>query len=294
MTGAATRLSFTPSAVSQQMAVLERQVGAPLLVRHARGVRLTEVGLALVTGGSEIDERLGRLEQDISDMVRLHGGRLRLAAFSSAAARLVPVAIDRFHREYPEVWLSLDVRDPQLTVDAVRSGAVDLGMIFDYQDGPQVATDGLPARRLTPDRMLVALPDGHPSVGTAAADGVAIGALEGDAWIRDCSPDPACRELLDRLCNQSGFRPNVAFESADYLAIGRLVAAGVGVALVPGLAAEQMPAGVALRPIDPDVRRRITVLQSAGAGPAAEAMINILAQVADEVSDPQAASSSAS
>lgn len=280
MSRAAEQLSFTPSAVSQQIAALERQLGARLLIRHARGVRLTQVGRTLVDGGADLDDQLAALEQDARDVIAGRSGRLRLAAFSSASGRLVPAAVDRFRRLHPDVRMTLDIRDPQAAADAVRSGDADVGLIFDYPDGPQVEIDDLDGRRLVDDPMLIAVPPSHPLAGRSR---VSIGELQNDSWISDCSPDPTCREALWLLCAQAGYRPMVAFESDDYLAIGRLVAAEVGVAFVPALAVEQMPAEVTLLQLRPRVRRRISALRSATAPPVADAMINTLAAVAHDV-----------
>lgn len=281
MTGAAAELSYTPSAVSQQMAALERRIGAALLVRHARGVRLTAVGQLLVQRLDEIDGRLRGLESEVEDLIHQRSGRLRLGAFASAATRLLPPAIGAFRRQLPGVDLSLDILDAQAAVRALDDGRIDLAVIFDYPDQLQVDTKNLIRRALARDPMFVALPGDHPQAGRSTP--ISLETLRDDLWIRDCGPDPTCREVLDLLCRQSGFRPSIAFESDNHLAIGRLVATGVGVALVPGLAAEQMPEGVRLRPLRPAVSRRVVVLTTPGAPPASDSMITILRDTCREV-----------
>lgn len=281
MTGAAAELSYTPSAVSQQMAALERKVGAPLLVRHARGVRLTAAGQLLVQRLDEIDGRLQRLESEVEDLIQQRSGRLRLGAFASAATRLLPPAIGAFRRQRPDIDLTLDILDAQAAVRGLDDGRIDLAVIFDYPDQLQVDTGGLTRRELTKDPMFVALSSDHPQA--ARSTPISLEALRDDQWIRDCGPDPTCREVLDLLCRQAGFRPSIAFESDNHLAIGRLIATGVGIALVPGLAAEQMPEGVRLRPLRPAVSRRVVVLTSPAAPPVAGSMITILRDTCREV-----------
>jgi DNA-binding transcriptional LysR family regulator len=281
MTGAAAELAYTPSAISQQMAALERAVGAPLLVRHARGVRLTAAGELLVERLGEIDNRLRGLESDVTDLVQLRSGRLRLGAFASAATRLLPPAIDSFRRRFPGITMTLDLLDPQDAVDALHGGRLDLAVIFDYPDGPRVDTGQLERHALSADRMFIALPADHPQADRTSPIG--LEALRHDHWIRDCSPDPTCREVLDMLCRQAGFRPSISFESDNYLAIGRLISTGAGVAMIPGLGAEQMPEGVRLRPIRPAVARRVSVLPAPGAAPSARTMISILREVSRTV-----------
>lgn len=275
MTKAAADLAFTPSAVSQQVAALERQAGTPLLVRHARGVHLTEAGQLLVEHTEALLQRLQCAQSDLTDLVHLRAGRLRLATFPSAGARLVPDAIGAFRHEHPGVRLSLDVREPAACPDLVRNGALDLAVVFDYHPGPMLPVDNLSQHWLLDDAMHIALPVDHPA---ARADPlhVTVRELRDESWIRDSGPDPMCREQLDHLCAAAGYHPQVAFESDDYLAVSRLVATGVGVALVPQLAADQMGPGVALRQIRPRVVRRISAITAPTLTPAVEAMLTIL------------------
>ncbi|GAA3760986.1 DNA-binding transcriptional LysR family regulator [Spinactinospora alkalitolerans] len=275
MTKAAAELAFTPSAVSQQIAALERQTGTPLLIRHARGVRLTEAGRLLTEHTGALLQRLQRAETELTDLVNLRAGRLRLATFPSAGARLLPEAIGVFRREHPDVQMSLDIREPAACPALVRDGALDLAVVFDYHPGPTLPVGDLDRHRLLDDAMHVALPADHPA---AAADPrhVAIAELREQPWIRDSGPDPMCREQLDHLCAAAGFRPHVAFESDDYLAVSRLVASGVGVALVPRLAADHMGPGVALREIRPRVLRRISAVTSPTTTPAVRAMLTVI------------------
>jgi len=281
MTGAAADLSYTPSAVSQQMAALERRIGTPLLVRHARGVRLTAVGQLLVQRLDEIDGRLRGLESEVEDLIHQRTGRLRLGAFASAATRLLPPAIGAFRRQLPDVDLTLEILDAQAAVRALDDGRIDLAVIFDYPDQLRVETGYLTRRELTTDPMFVALPSAHPQASRSTP--ISLETLRDDQWIGDCGPDPTCREVLDLLCRQAGFRPSIAFESDNHLAIGRLIGTGVGVALVPGLAAEQMPADVRLRALRPAVSRRVVALTAPGTPPVADSMITILRDACKEV-----------
>lgn len=283
MTGAAAELSYTPSAVSQQIAALERRIGAPLLVRHARGVRLTAVGELLVQRVDEIDARLRSLEAEVEDLIQLRTGRLRLGAFASAATTLVPPAIAAFRSQLADVELTMDILDAQAAVHAVDDGRIDLAVVFDYPDGVQVDTGNLARRELTKDPMYIALPGDHPLADRSTP--ISLDRLRDEQWIWDCGPDLTCSEMLDLLCRQVGFRPKIAFESDNHLAIGRLIAAGVGVAMVPGLAAEQMPDGVRLRPIRPALSRRIFVLTGPGAPPSAATMITILRDQSRRLAD---------
>ncbi|GAA4415688.1 LysR family transcriptional regulator [Georgenia halophila] len=279
MTKAAEELSFSPSAVSQQITALERQAGTALVVRHARGVHLTEAGQRLAEHAEAMLERLRRAEEELDDLVNLRAGRLRLAAFPSAGFRLVPDAVVAFRRAHPDVRLSTEVRESSACAELVRNGQLDVAVVFDFATGPLLPAPGLDLRPLTEDVLHVAVPTERAST-LEHRDSVSIAELRGDAWIRDGGPDPMCREKLDELCAQAGFRPRVSFESDGYLTVSRLVSAGMGVALVPQLAAEQMEPGVELRRIHPPVVRRVSVLTAATPTPAAEAMRDILTAAA--------------
>lgn len=282
MTQAAATLSYTPSAVSQQISALERRIGAPLLVRHARGVRLTAAGQLLVDRVARIDDQLELLERDVDDLVHLRGGRLRLAAFATATSRLVPEAITRFRERYPQVLLTLDILMPSEAVQKVSAGAVDLAVIFDYPGGQEVDTRDLIRHPMPADEFYLALPVDHP---LADRPSISIEELRDEPWIRDGGPDPICRDQLDRLCNAAGFKPRVTFEGDNFLTIGRLVAAGVGVTLVPGLALDHLPPGLPVLPLQPRVTRRVSAVPAAGAGPAVSEMITILSEVAEQAAE---------
>lgn len=274
MTRAADRLSYTASAVSQQMSALERQIGAPVFVRHARGVRLTEIGRVLLRHAEAVDAQLRQAEREVRDLIELRGGRLRLGAFASAASGLIPDAIAAFRRANPEFTLSLDIIDPAPAVEAVDAGRLDLAVVFDYPPSPTLDTGELIRHELTQDPVLVALRRDHPM---AEAEIVSVADLADEPWIRDSGPDPMCREMLDQSCRAGGFEPNVAFEADNYPTIGRLVAAGVAVALVPWLAADQLlPQEVALRPLAQPMTRRISVVHRPGPPPAVPRMLTVL------------------
>src|SRR5919112_5502210 len=122
---AADALHFTQSAVSQQIAALEREAGTQLVERSARGVRLTDAGRALVVHADAILARLAEAEAELEAIAGLRGGRLRLASFESAAATLMPLAIAAFRAEHPGVELSLIITEPEDSAPLLRNGEID-------------------------------------------------------------------------------------------------------------------------------------------------------------------------
>ena len=288
MSAAAAELGYTPSAVSQQVATLEREVRTPLVVRHSRGVVPTEAGSLLVEHADVISARLARAQEEVADLTALRAGRLRLAAFASAGARLLPGAIGVFRRRHPGVRLSLELREPEECPDLVREGELDLAITFDYltgdpeegptvASGPSVDTEGLTSTWLLDDVVNVALPPGHPALEDAGAhstDEIDVGALRDAAWIRDSGQ--VCREQLVEMCAAAGFTPDVAFDSDDFPMVSGLVESGVGVALVPDLAVHQMGRRVVLRRLRPRLVRRIRALAPPHPPPATAAMLEVL------------------
>ena len=271
MTAAATALGYTQSAVSQAVAALEREAGTPLLERYARGVRPTAAGEVLARHAAILREQLARAAHELADLGHLRTGRLRLAAFPSAASILVPPALAAFRTAHPEVDLSLDVLEPEQAAAGVREGTHELAIVFDYAFAPVLDAAGLVLHDLGVDEMLVALPPGHPA---AARDVVPIAALADATWVS--SADPTCELLLTHGAREAGFTPRTAFASNDYGAIGRLVQAGVGVALVPELASPAVGDAVALRRLEPAPARTLHVALPAAPAPAATAMLEEL------------------
>lgn len=285
MSAAATELGYTPSAVSQHVAALEREFRTALLVRHSRGVLPTEAGSLLVEHADVVATRLERAADEVADLTALRAGRLRLAAFASAGARVLPWAIGVFRRRHPGVRLSLELREPDDVPERVREGELDLAITFDYllgtSDGPGVAsgrsvdTDDLSRTWLLDDVVNVALPPGHPALEDASSSNeVEVGALCDAAWIRDAGQ--LCRTQLVEMCAAAGFTPHVAFDSADFPMVSGLIESGVGVALVPDLAVHQMGRRVVLRRLRPRLVRRIHALTPPQPSPAATAMLEVL------------------
>ncbi len=278
---AADALAYTQSAVSQQIAALEREAGAKLVERGARGVRLTEAGRALVGHAEVILARLGDAEAELEAIAGLRGGRLRLVSVPSAGATIMPRAIARFRERHPGVELSLRPAEPVEGVDLLRSGGCDIALLIDAPEC-EVADDGVERLPLLEDPMYVCLPAGHPLAG---APELAIADLAGDAWILGSGGVCPDTTLLLGACRAAGFEPRIAFHSDDYLAIQGFVAAEVGVSLIPDLALVSVRDDVVIRSLaGPPPVRTISAGTLAGGyrSPAAEAMLAILAEVGAE------------
>src|SRR3712207_2035537 len=177
---AAESLSFTQSAVSQQIAALEREAGTILVQRSARGVRLTEAGEALVRHTDAIMARLTEAEAELEAIAGLRGGRLRMAAFESAAATIMPVAIARFTQQHPAVELSMSLLEPEEAVAALKAGDVDLAVTFGSGKREDREGDGVTHHHLLEDPMYLVLPPDHP---LARKRGIRLADLASEPWI---------------------------------------------------------------------------------------------------------------
>ncbi|GAA5044444.1 DNA-binding transcriptional LysR family regulator [Thermocatellispora tengchongensis] len=224
VTAAARELHYSQPSVSHHLARLEAETGAKLVQRAGRGIRLTEAGRLLAERATEIIGRLDAAETELAAHVGLRAGRVRLAAFPSALGTFVPAAAARLARERPGLDLRLSEAEPPEAVRMLRAGYVDMAVIFRYDDTPDEENGVRMTPLLDDPSHLVTPPDVPP------------GALAGhrDApWIAGCD---RCRSHLLDLCQAAGFEPRVAFTSDDYVAVQKMVAAGMGVTVLPALA----------------------------------------------------------
>ena len=278
---AAEALSYTQSAVSQAIARLEAETGATLVVRDRRGVRPTAAGEALMAHADTILSQIEAAEAELEEVLGVRGGRLRVASFPSAGATLMPLAVALFRERHPGVALSLAEGEPEDIAPRLRSGELDLALLFDFPGVRERPGAGLRAVRLLEDPMDVALPAEHPLAGKPA---LRLSDLSDEAWVQTSAASPCARHVV-RLCLGAGFEPEVTFESDDYETVQGLVAAGVGVALIPRLALTHVHPGIVIRSLDPRrPTRRVVAATPSGAGtsPAARAMLQILSDVSGE------------
>jgi DNA-binding transcriptional LysR family regulator len=274
---AAEALSYTQSAVSQQIAALERETGASLVDRNARGIRMTDAGEALVRHADAILTRITDAEAELEAIAGLRGGRVRLASFATAGSTFVPHAIATFHERHPAVDISLTEADPEDSVPALKAGQLDIAILFE----PHGAGDLTDVEKvhLLEDPMSIVLPQDHP---LASKPKIRLKDLAGEAWVQTTSSCPCCVIVADH-CRAAGFEPRIAFESDDYLTVQGLVAAGVGVALIPSLGLAAYRPDVAIRPVAGATPKRDIVavtLPGRRHAPATEAMMDVLREAA--------------
>jgi DNA-binding transcriptional LysR family regulator len=204
----------------------EAETGSVLLQRVGRGVRLTPDGERLARRGEEILGLLERAEAELAASTSLRSGVVRLASFPSAAATLVPVAVRDLATRHPGIGWDLIEAEPPEAIEMLRAGQVDLALTFRYPG--QVEPEGLTSTTVLHDPLFLVTPDeGRNRRTPRLADHA------GTRWITGCE---RCRTQLMTLCAEAGFTPEIAFASDDYVAVQSLVATGLGVTLLPGLA----------------------------------------------------------
>jgi DNA-binding transcriptional LysR family regulator len=249
---AAAALSLTQSAVSQHVAALEREVGLPLVERGTRPVALTDAGYALTRHADGIFARIDGAEQELGEIAGRRHGRLRFGSFPTALATFVPAAFAGFRARRPEVTLTVVDDHLQRLVPRLEAGELDLALIYDHDVLPEIAARVVDRVPLLDDAYRAVLPAGHR---LAQRDALVLADLRDEPWIGG-APTSAWFRIVAAACARVGFTPAVGFASDDYVAVQALAAAGLGVAVVPGLAvAHPLPGIVALPLADAPVRR---------------------------------------
>ncbi|MGA6221526.1 LysR family transcriptional regulator [Streptomyces umbrinus] len=260
VTAAAARLGYTPSAVSQQIAVLEKEARTPLLERVGRGVRPTAAGLMLTEYADVIGRQVAEAETALVDLLEGRTGRLSVRYFATAGAALVAPAVAKVRAEHPGVQVELKLVDYEDSLPDVKEGRADLALVV--RPSEEAGPDGVRLVRLLDDPYLAVLPKGHPLAGRRT---VALADLAEEPWVGSEWPGP-CLDAQLLACEAAGFRPRVVVDSGDYATAQGFVAAGLGVSLVPRLGLGSRHPGVVVREVrGPEPVRSIFAVVREGA-----------------------------
>jgi DNA-binding transcriptional LysR family regulator len=261
VTAAAVALGYSAPAVSQQLAALEREVGLPLTERAGRGITLTPAATLLVAHTDALLTQLDAAEADLAALRDQITGRVALAAFPSVAATVVAAAWAELSQSAPHVQLDLEEMEPEESLPAVLRGGADIAVAHEYDNFPRPLDPLFERRDLMADPVLLAVPDDYP-----AHDGepVALASLADQPFLAPRA-NTSCAEMIQRACARAGFVPRVVARATERVVQLNLVAAGVGVTLVPQLATQPLPAGVRLlSPAEPITRNIFTVSRRGG------------------------------
>jgi DNA-binding transcriptional LysR family regulator len=253
-------LSFSASAVSQQLSTLERETGVPLLARTGRRVALTPAGQNLVRHAEAVLEHLARADAELAHARTAPTGPVRIGSCPSAARAVVPAALAKLTLDHPLLEPHVTELDPAAVPAALRAGELDVALVHAYDFVPAATEPGLSCEDLFTEPMYLA----------ASAPGT-LAAHSESPWILAPS-GTLCRAMTERACQAEGFRPRVRHEVDDFATVLALVALGQGVALVPHLGIADPPAGVVLTRLPLFRRTRIACRAGAGAHPAVTAV----------------------
>ncbi|HEU0182465.1 MAG TPA: LysR family transcriptional regulator [Agromyces mariniharenae] len=276
---AAERLGYTPSAVSQHVAALQRETGLVLVERHGRGIQPTAAGVAVAEHATRVLDQLADFEDLADDLRTGRSGTLRIGCFMSANRAWMPGVVANLTDEFPGLRIELSL----VELRGQRSADADLELyIAEAVRGDRDpaaadgAADGYDLEPLRTEGYVAVVPDGHP---LAARTSVAIDDLAGEPWVDNDHARGPCREIVLTACTARGFSPRFRIAAPDYATAFDYVAQGIGVTVLPRLGAHLLPSGVTAVPIaDDDVRRRIMlrVKRSMRTNPAAQRAAELL------------------
>ena len=272
----AAALSFTPSAVSQQLAQLQREAGVPLLRKVGRRLELTDAGRLLVERGGDILDRLEAVEAELAAGAAVVRGRVRVAAFQTAGLALAVPALEALEAEHPALSVELAELEAEHALPLLARGGLDLVVAEEYDHAPRPHVAGVHREALAPDELLLALPPGHPA--TELAPPVPLAALAGATWAT-AREGTAYADETARICRSAGFEPQVRHRVNDLGLLLALVASRRAVALVPALGRPDRTAGVVLRSVEEGPLRRglfVAVRESDRIRPATVAVLDAI------------------
>jgi DNA-binding transcriptional LysR family regulator len=286
---AADDLDYTQPAVSKMIAALEREVGATLIDRGTRPLRLTDAGEALASRAATALEQLAVAQLEIEAVSRLDRGRVSVGTFSSAGSGLVVTALRELRRLHPGVEVAIAERSmPSAAIAALRECEHDLVVTFDHPGAGVCIGDGLEVTPLLDDPMDLIVPRDHPLAGR---DAVGFADLGGERWLLpDFGPTSPSFRLISRGCANAGYEPDIAYRINDCHMTQAMVAAGEGIAVLPRLMLSPLHPGVAIKPLaaaEAPIRRIVAVrLPSRYMTPAVERFLALLRAAAERHAAP--------
>ncbi|UJA19752.1 LysR family transcriptional regulator [Thermoleophilia bacterium SCSIO 60948] len=279
---AADALYLSQSAVSQQIATLERETGTRLIDRTRSGPRLTDAGRVLTSHADAILSRLAEAERELDALAGLEGGELRLASFPSASAAILTEAVAEFSSRHPLVSISVAEAEPEDAIPLLLGGEIDLALVFDYPGLDGAEQRDLETTLLLEESMSLVVPASDP---LAARESLRLAEFSEANWL--CGRRPSsCAQIILRACRDEGFEPRIAYESDDYNVLQGFVAAGLGFTLMPDMALVNLRSDLVARtvvPAAPTRRIRAATRAEASRSLATDAMLEILLGIGQRI-----------
>jgi DNA-binding transcriptional LysR family regulator len=278
-TAAASRLHLTQSAVSQQIAILERDIGIPLLERVARGIRLTAIGKLLAERAKALLLDMTTLEQDLRRLIN-PPTKVTLGVFATAGAHLVPAVVQRYRQRHKDTQLVLHASQPEDLAGKLVNGVIDVGLTWDYDFLPRPMGTLLRQQHVLDDPICLLLPSDHPLANSEAP--LRLADVANELWVVREHTSPRYDDAFETMCRIAGFEPNIVFRTEDYQSVQGLVAAHVGIAVAPRLSMAAQRPDIVIRTIkNPAFTRRIdaVTLMEARDNPLARQLLELLGEI---------------
>lgn len=271
MAAVAEALYVSPSAVSQQISLLEQEAGIELIERRGRGVELTVAGRQLVERANRIFAELESARADIAELKKVVSGELRVAAFPSVAAALMPRTIRDLRRLHPQLVLQFDEMEPEEALTALRSWQTDVALIDDLNVPPGALDPNIAVLPLMEDVFNVMMARDHRLAGQAS---VTLEDLRGKSWVSDTASATYAR-MLTEACQEAGFTPNIIARCKGFEVSIAMIREGCAIAILPGLRGSLDLEDVWVCRLAPEIRRRISIAYRKGEkrSPALQAFI---------------------
>ncbi|WP_433337531.1 LysR family transcriptional regulator [Spirillospora sp. CA-294931] len=273
LSAAAQRLGYTQSAVSRHIAALEREMRLPLLQRQARGVRLTRAGEALLRHARHILDGVTTATEQLAALRRLDTGELRLGGVPTANVTLLPQAMTELRHAAAGLDLTVTEGTSEGLLDALHRGSLDVAVVTDYHPLPQTGSGDVEVIALLDDPLLLAMPSSHRF---ADRRQIPLVELADDVWVEDY---PQAAEVLLAACERSGFTARIGVRCGGWMGKQGFVAAGHGIALIPGLAATGTRSDLVIRELhrdDAPVRKVAVAVTAQGRDPAVTAVLECI------------------
>ncbi|XBH21564.1 LysR substrate-binding domain-containing protein [Jonesiaceae bacterium BS-20] len=280
LSAVARHLGYSQPAISQQVQTLEARLKTPVVIRGRRGVELTEAGQVILRHSTAILDTLALAQEEVSAVAGLRSGLVRIVAFPSASATIVAATMADMTRLHPGVSFTLTEAEPPKALELLESGQCDIAVVFRYGTDEILPSESFESFHLLDAEMRVAVPVSHPK---ANADFVALDDLWDSRWIAGC---PDCSGHLVTACLQSGFTPDIAFETDDYVTLQTLAAHGLGVALLSDLALAAVSVkGLLVKALTKSDTQRVCALTTPGLSrvPAVQQTLKIMRQAASSL-----------
>jgi len=255
-------LYVSPSAISQQLTLLEQEVGAPLIERRGRGVVLTAAGQVLVEHAERVFAELETAKADIQKLENLVAGDIRIAAFPSVAAAIMPSAIRDLKRQHPLLNIGFDEMEPEESLSALRTWQTDIAIIDDLNVLAGALDPGIETVPLAEDVFLVMMGREHP---LAEKPDVTLNELRDESWVIDTASSNYT-SMITQACQGSGFDPRIVARCKGFEVSVALIREHCGISILPGLRASRDLTDVEVRPLKPEIRRRISLAFRKGQG----------------------------